>query len=169
MGTILICLICGVIFSIRQRKKHGKVWCDGFDIAGYMSCSFIISLILILTLSLLATVLCESEEVIESSKELIALKDNSTIDGTFFLGSGSINGEMKYVAMVKDKNGYKMETYRIEDVYINEVDNNFRIEEIGYEFKNENMYLFFGNIKNHTYRVYIPKDSVVQNYKIDLE
>ena len=169
MGIILICLICGVIFSIRQRKKHGKVWCSYGIIAEYMLCSFLIGLILILTLSPLASMLCESEEVIDSSKELIALKDNSMINGKFFLGSGSVNGEMKYVAMVKDKNGYKMETYRVEDVYINEVDDNFRIEEIGYEFKNENMYLFFGNIKNHTYRVYIPKDSVVQNYKIDLE
>lgn len=43
--------------------------------------------------------------VVETRQELVALKDNITTEGSFFLGSGRVEGEMYYFYMAKESDG----------------------------------------------------------------
>lgn len=56
-----------------------------------------------------------------SQQDIVALKDNSNIHGSFFLGTGSIDEEMYYYYMADNGNGgYTMEKVEADDCTIYE-------------------------------------------------
>jgi hypothetical protein len=78
----------------------------------------------------------ERIEYVSSTKELLSLKDNGSVGGSFFLGCGSINSEMRYYCYVKDGKYSVAETYRISGTYILEDDSETpRIEVIKLKYK----------------------------------
>lgn len=52
---------------------------------------------------------------IVASKEIVALQDNSSATGSFFLGSGSVDNKNYYTFYYKSENGYKYMTLDVED------------------------------------------------------
>src|SRR5690606_33477623 len=76
----------------------------------------------------LAIIPSDTKQVV-TTNSLIALKDTSSLQGSFFLGTGSINGEMKYTFYYEADNGFKLkqlDNYRVSIKY----DNHPRIETI---------------------------------------
>lgn len=106
-----------------------------------------------------------------SETQIIALQDNSSVSGSFFLGSGSIKGVMKYTYLTNTEDGIKMNQVNSESSYILEENaSNPRIIVSTPEFTNKSLWWWatspWRGVKT---QIYIPKGSVKTNYNVDLE
>lgn len=151
-----------------------KDWCGWLDIilvflSGVLGGA--IAILVIMIGSAFATAYADTNlsEQPTSTTYLYALQDNSTASGSFFLGSGNIDGEQKYVYMAKTKNGYRMGSIPAEDCYINESADKPKIEQYknGYKSKFFRNNLFF--LGDDSYKIYIPKGSIKYNFEVDLK
>lgn len=115
MITIIIFGIIGLIIAIVSIF-------DGFDSIGDFVIYFLFGILgasvgvlvgLIIALSLPA-----KTEIVKTTYNLEALQDNNSVNGSFFLGTGQIEGKMKYV-FYYEKDGY----YKLEQADYNEVGN----------------------------------------------
>lgn len=116
----------------------------------------------------LAIIPSDTKQVI-TTNNLIALKDTSTLQGSFFLGTGSIDGEMKYTFYYETDNGFKLRqlsNYRVTIKY----DGHPRIETIT-KVKTDafinHFSLFCGKIPE--YIIYVPENTISNNFNLDLE
>jgi hypothetical protein len=111
------------------------------------------------------------EEVrsVESSEEIYSVNSELGVTGSFFLGCGSIEGEIYYVVLMKNDLGYYQEVFK-GDIYIVETDDMApAIQRINYyRGTNEGLSVVF-NFKRVTkphYIIYVPVGTVVINYTI---
>lgn len=104
MITIIISVLISVSMGI-WRVYHDEIFNDLID---YIMPSVLNCLIGIVLGSLVAIILPMDLYCKKYSFDIQSLQDNSTISGNFFLGSGNIEGKMKYVFYYKDKEVYKM-------------------------------------------------------------
>lgn len=101
------------------------------------------------------------------SQDLIAMKDNTSISGSFFLGTGQIDSDLCYIYIVEADKGVTTKTIKQKsnEVYIRYTDGQPYLEYWGpvndpWRFPNESSYYVF----------YLPEGSVISNvYEIDLE
>jgi hypothetical protein len=101
---------------------------------------------------------------------LYALQDKTGVsEGSFFLGCGSIDSKEYYYYYKKvSENSFKMGKIETEDALVIEDDNETpRIETYMQRWKNENWY-WLGIPAKEKIKVYIPKNSIVSKYKLDL-
>ena len=96
---------------------------------------------------------------------IIALSNASSVSGSFFLGCGSIEGELVYTYMVRSTNGHmQMKQISASGTYIVENTNaNPRIERT---VTKSNMWPN-ANVGHQTV-IYIPEGSVYQGYNVDV-
>ena len=120
---------------------------------------------------LVALSLPAKTEIVKTTYNLEALQDNNSVNGSFFLGTGQINGKMKYV-FYYEKNGY----YKLKQADYNEV-------RIKYSDEKPKAVRFTrkkvkdGFINNFTldsnsyqeYIIYVPKGTIKQNYSLDAQ
>lgn len=115
----------------------------------------------------------EQYEISEVSQENIyALQDNGEIHGSFFLGSGTIDEVNYYFYIVEGPMGKSIEQKDIDYCFIDDSlpdGEQPYISELYIESDN-----FFAKtcLFTHTAKVYvfhIPKGSIIENYRIDLE
>jgi hypothetical protein len=113
--------------------------------------------------------LVETKEVLQPKIELSALKDNSSIEGRFYLFGGSIDG-VDYYHYIEQKNGYKQKgKIKSDGVKIYEDGENY-IQECKREFKNPVWNNWLGLFDyDCPGEIHIPKDSITTQYNIDLE
>lgn len=183
MGTwLILILITGIIilnYLYKDYKKYGYVTNDekGFSFIIFILCS-LISCLGVLLISSLVEAVVEPESVLveKRSVELVAMKDNSNIRGSFFLGTGSVGEELKYHYMKKVGTANGRVAYKAASVYANEVivvetnDETPRITLYDYRYKNKLLNFLFLNTKRPVKEVVVPVGSVVQNlYEVDLE
>jgi len=91
------------------------------------------------------------------------LNDNSSTGGVLFLGSGHIDGSMKYTFYCKVEDGFKMKQIdydRAKIVYSNDLP---RVDKVIEESDN----LFSIHIYKSRYIIYVPKGTIQQNYNLD--
>ena len=104
--------------------------------------------------------------------KIVCLQDNNSTNGSFFLGTGMINGEMKYV-FYYEQNG----TYKIKQTdYINtsiKYSDSIRVE----RFRQEEVKSFINNFalddisseSSMQYIIYVPKGTIKNNYSLDAQ
>lgn len=112
---IIVAIVSSIWFSVETCwTTLGKI---GSSIG--MSCLTCLLAFLIFFLGgCFISAFCDVEYVEDSTYEIVALKDNSTIGGhTHFLGSGYFNGKMQYVYLMKNKND-NFETKTVEAKYV---------------------------------------------------
>lgn len=101
------------------------------------------------------------------TQELMAMKDNTSISGSFFLGTGRADSEMCYIYLVETDKGMHTKTLKQNgsyEVYIKCTDGTpyleyWDAEEDFWRLPDESPYYVF----------YLPEGSVVNTYEIDLE
>jgi hypothetical protein len=101
-------------------------------------------------------------------KEIYALEDNLTNKGSYFLGSGSHDGAIKYFYLTKQDDGVVLNSIDVKNVIL--VENNEGIHKIVFytpHFKNNNLDKWFAPFGERT-KVFIPKGSIKYNYNVDL-
>lgn len=100
-------------------------------------------------------------------QELVAMKDTSTVSGSFFLGTGRVNSDMCYIYLVDTDKGLTTKTLKQKsnEVYIKYTDGQPYLEYWSgvddlWRLQSEFPYYIF----------YLPDGSVINNvYEIDLE
>lgn len=107
--------------------------------------------------------------MVEDTVHLAALRDNSTVRGSFFLGSGSIGQEQRYFYMRKVGDGFKQDSIAASEAIVYEQDGEPRIVTYQSDFVNPMWYVIGLPSKSKDADIYVPVGSIVQNYHIDLQ
>ena len=104
---------------------------------------------------------------------LVALCDNMGTEGAFFLGSGTIDSEMKYVYAYEDKElGMMTKTKSANDCYIKNISNDEKPYMVKWKkIPEENFWtwLFGKPIATEKITFYVPSTAVYAGYNIDFE
>ena len=102
--------------------------------------------------------------------EISALKDNSNVEGSFFLGTGSIE-ENSYYYFIKNTNkGKRMEKVLVDKSYINEGSDEAYVEIYKGKFSKFAQIMLFSEYGfDEEYIFYVPDNSVTTEFKVDME
>ena len=154
--------IYGIIAAIRERDWE-YVWL--ISIAASLLCS---ALTLIIT-AIVGTCIPSSEIVYkETVTPIVALEDNMTTNGTFFLGTGAVKNDIHYYYMIETERGYKLQDIAASKAYIKYDTNPRIVVEKGCGFKHwyNNIWAFPVSTR---YTIYVPEGTILNNYNIDLK
>lgn len=100
-----------------------------------------------------------------ATEYIVALQDESLINGKFYLRSGSINQKDYYKYLVKLKfGGYKANQIPANQTIIYITDSNFRVE----WYERERGLGFSKEIEKFWY-IYIPENAIIYDFNIDLQ
>ena len=163
--VVIICIIVGVLIEMLGFGDTFMAVING--VVGAL-----IGLFISVIISAIVDEKAEKETYIYKEEPIYALSDNESIEGSFFLGSGRINGDMKYVFIAEEENGKIMKDINAGNTYIIEDDDEEpRIEYYYERYKNKSIPKYFFGIDDSFshYVVRIPEDSIMNQYKIDLE
>ena len=105
---------------------------------------------------------------------LEALQDNNGVSGSYFLGTGSIEGKMKYVYYYRDADSlYHMKQYDYENASIKYSTDEPKIiitKEHVVNPKDATInYFGLKTLFNESAIIYIPKGSIKQNFTLDAQ
>lgn len=130
-----------------------------------------VSVSLFLLTSLVLDTNASKIEVVDYEVKLYALQDNMGTHGSFLLGSGSINSELKYYYAVKDGERIKIESMNNDyDVSLVEEDNvNPRIVYYKYEYANKLIRKMGFEPLDSRKEIHIPKGTLKLDMNIDLK
>lgn len=174
MIWLILALIVAIALPIILTVK-GELWDFGDGILVFMFTCFVGVLLSLLIMVLGGGIATASGAQTQSEKvetvEVISLNDNSDIEGSFFLGSGSVNEELVYYYAYKSDKGVTVGKVDADEVYINYTDEQPRLEEYRTNFKSEFLKWSFAYLGEDScyYKLYIPEGSIIEEYKIDLE
>jgi len=111
-------------------------------------------------------------ETITYNTDIYALRDNTSVTGSFFLGSGNVDSTMKYYYLTKSENGVTMNNINASSVIIVESFDKPHLEIqktriIDGFWKNQ---VAFNDIEPIIKtKIYIPKDSIEYGFSVDLK
>lgn len=112
------------------------------------------------------------EYELTNTYEIYALKDNNSLQGDFYLGTGNIDGSSVYTYVRKENGGKKVSTIPTESAILYEGGTVPKIEVFKPTFKKgsitEKLFIVPAD-SEYNYHIYIPKDSVVNGYDVDLQ
>ena len=175
MVWAIVGAIVGLYFGIRHMVNEHKEWEDTSITVLNGFLAFLFVALGCMVGFLIATVVgafVPKHSVLIETTSMMAMKDQSTVSGSFFLGSGSIDGKWKYAfyTIGKDKS-IKLQTVDVgEAMVFEDGEENPRVERYGKEFDEENWkYFAIGcDCANH-YEFHVPKGSLTNQFKLDLE
>ena len=172
MIPFLLCIIGAIIIGWRMS---GGGWSG---IVARIILTFMMGLlgmmVGILMTVLLSLIPVEMEEYKANTIYLYSMSDNSSVEGRFFLGGGSI-GEKEYYKYYfkREDGGYKFGKIKADNAVVYEKNNvEPRIELYKTRMKNRNheFWRMDGVCGcDERYEVYIPKGTVKQFYNLDLQ
>lgn len=169
--VIILTCVCTVLLGIAFFSN-----CDSVAKFVFMCFATVISsvacfCVIFCVTGLLSLLIPENKQNIELewSKNIIALKDNSSASGSFFIGSGYVNDELYYYYVSEGKHGYEMKKLEADQCYII-YDNNVHSIEFweAKSFKNKAYNIFA--IPTERYYVFrVPEGSITNEFAVDLE
>jgi hypothetical protein len=105
------------------------------------------------------------------SVDIVSLQDNSNTKGTFFLGSGQINGSMKYVFYYESDTGlYRMcqIDYNLTEIKYTKEKPKVIITEYRKKDTFKNKFTIFSfHQPDNTYVIEVPEGTIKNNYNLD--
>ena len=180
MNFTIILFTIGIIGGFLFGLINDGDLCLGFlgSVAGFLFAVLISMIVcgLIIPIAADAVGATHSIEKIEVTP-LYALKDNSNLSGTFFLGSGSVNETDYYYYIIREEGkGYCVQKKAINNYiyldYLSSEDCEYDEPCLAYyydEWDNKILRFFAWSPANwHTF--YVPEGSIIENYyEVDLE
>lgn len=158
MLTIIIFLIIGIIFSY-------------FFIDLYILSIVVVGICFGIGLIVAGALPSEERTVVRRTYYLQSIQDNSNTEGTFFLGCGSVDEEMKYTFYYKTNKGFKIKQIPCKEATIihKEVNKKPRAELVINKRKDDNTIMDYFSIviDRPNYNIYVPKGTIKNNYNLD--
>jgi hypothetical protein len=167
IGGIIIGFIVGIIVSINEEWGFiGGVFNTFLSIL----IGVFVGVMLLLCSSIICAPLVETEHVKVKTTEIVALKDNNELSGSFFLGSGCVDENTRYYYMENTERGKRMRDISAENAYLNESNSETpRIETYQSEWKNKAWNLIAFPSEGGYYKIYIPENSIITDFEVDME
>lgn len=161
-----------LVWWVIDDLKHGPLDWSGFFVRlfGVPILSALAACMLELPLSMGCSWFAKIEYTVAETKEITALNDSSTASGQFFLGSGQVDGTMKYYFVENTEKGKHVDSVSAKNAYIIESNTEKpRIELHKPYFKNKWLWWIASPMQGFEYRIYIPEDSITTDFNVDLE
>ena len=121
---------------------------------------------------LVAFILPMKTKTVMESYKIVSLQDNNSSEGNFFLGSGYMDGKIKYAFYYQKDDGYKLKTVDSENTTIRYSDN-IKCERYKQaEVKSFINYFAIDDLSsesNSEYIIYVPKGTIKENYSLDAQ
>ena len=166
MWTIIIIIAIALFIAI--YREYNSYYSDFED---YILTSISAILIGGIIGTALAFVLPAKTEIVKTTYNLEALQDNNSVKGSFFLGSGQIEGKMKYVFYYERDGFYKLEQAdysKVKVKYSNEKPKAERFNRKNVKDAFINNFAIDCNCYQE-YIIYVPKGTIKQNYSLDAQ
>ena len=166
MWTIIIIIAIALFIAI--YREYNSYYSDFED---YILTSILAILIGGIIGTALAFVLPAKTEIVKTTYNLEALQDNNSVKGSFFLGSGQIEGKMKYVFYYERDGFYKLEQAdysKVKVKYSNEKPKAERFNRKNVKDAFINNFAIDCNCYQE-YIIYVPKGTIKQNYSLDAQ
>ena len=163
MVTLAICLIAGIVIALVKEWY----WIDG--IGDFIMESILGGLIGGLIGVILMLALPMKTEINTYTYKIETFQDNNSVSGSFFLGSGSIDGKMKYVFYYEVNGGFKMAQIDYDDAIIKYSDN---VKAIRYKEEPTDAFINWFAVDiymSDTYEIFVPKGTIKSNYNLDAQ
>ena len=171
MLWFIIAIIVVVIFVAYMIIEER--WCLSWgEIFGFGFIAFIVAMLCAFLLTTLSGAIadeCAAKTYsVAEDVDIYALQDNITNGGSFFLGSGHVDNELKYFYVTETELGYTINSIDADDVYIKYTTDRCHVEKHTYTF--DNWFVRCIAIPmTERYVFYIPEGSVINNYAVDLK
>ena len=165
MITVLIFIIIGIILAIIIGSING-------DDVGYIFLNSVFYTIIGMSIGLMVAIILPAKTIKMKEVYVIeCLQDNSSTQGSFFLGSGLVDEIFKYVFYYKYEDGFQMKLVNYNDAIVKYSDENPRVERYFNKPKeNELINLFAIDSPDYSkYYIYVPKGSIKQIYTLDAQ
>lgn len=107
--------------------------------------------------------------MLEYSAPIVALKDDKIMQGDFFLGCGSVDGDLQYYYAEDSSKGYKVKHVGVDNTYLLFDDDKPRIERYEAAAFNKKRHYLYAMPNGYYYKIYIPHGSITNEFKVDLE
>ncbi|MBR2246150.1 MAG: hypothetical protein IJ880_03845 [Bacilli bacterium] len=133
--------------------------------------AFFIGTVGIIVINVGVLYIADSEDYLVETEGIYSLKDNAVSEGMFFLGSGMIDGDLKYYYIVEEEKGLIIKNVGKDFTYLKETNDeepNLKVYQKG--LKNEWLQEWFPMMfSNKTYVMTVPKGSIIYDFNIDME
>ncbi len=154
--------ICGIVSAIRERDAYHFFF---ISLLG----TLVSGVCIVLVAAIIGTCISSNEVVYEETvTPIVALEDNATSNGSFFLGTGAVKDSIHYYYMIETECGYTLQNVAVSEAYIKYDTEPRIVVENGCGFKH-----WYNNIwalPTHTrITIYVPKGTILNNYNIDLK
>lgn len=165
IGT-LIGIIFGIIMSIAEDHDFGE-WVASIFTGLFFG--FVLGAIVAIMIPK------DGVKITVRTANLENLKDNSGIQGNFFLGCGNVNGTMQYAFYENlGNNQYRLKTVNCNEVVIEYIDSlsHPRIEEYSMrrtDTKHNRFTILPPLLRGERVKIYVPKGSIKQNFVLDAQ
>jgi hypothetical protein len=111
-----------------------------------------------------------SKYVLKSQIELVAMQDTANVQGSFFLGSGTIESKPYYVFYQKTGKGLKFGKIPVENVIVyEEKGRTDGLINVYAKRFTKDVYKLFAVVSGTRYEIFIPKGSILRDFKLDLK
>jgi hypothetical protein len=165
-----------LIFRTMQKDLDWETsnWGSRFGIVGLAAITTLIPTIVLGVTILLMSVIPATVAVADAPTPLVSLKERDGLQGSFFLGSGTIQDQQYYFWYARDTDGaiYGGKTVRDTDVRIYEMDGAAYMVTFHEEYKSlwvaQHWWLFMFDLREKRYapQFYIPKGSIQEGYSL---
>ncbi len=170
MNTIITLYIIGYVFFVYCNHKEDGSWSDwGFIIFFPL----LQSLLFAIAGLIIAVALPVKYETTSWTVNIVTLKDNNSIEGRFFLGTGMINGSMKYVYyQIDDDSTYQMWQADYYDSKIRYISTQPKVVVIDKHWAKTPLNKWAIDMVDESRQTYIfevPKGSIKSSYELDAQ
>lgn len=155
------------------------VWCmymfdpDGLlDGIAYLFLSIVFGGLVFLICFVIAIKIGEqipSDYELQRSEKIVALKDSRATHGSFFLGSGSVDGELHYYYATDTSQGYRIKHVDADDCYLLFDNDKPRVEYYKVKRFEKKWHYIYAVPSGHYYNIYVPNGSVDTGFRINLK
>lgn len=169
----MIILIIALIFFIAGIVWYSiKFWFDGDAILVGVLTGTIGLLVGFFVWLIGCVVITPTEPVVTDTVPIYAMSDTMGVEGSFFLGSGNVDSEMKYIYAQETEKGITIKTVDADNAYIKYIDEGEDpyIKKIEYHHESGFVeWLFAPAALHHETFIYVPEGTVKNVYNVDLE
>jgi len=164
MGLFIIIFVGGVSIAIIGSLINKLLEIDSFW-HGY---TMIIYMLVSLFTLIIIDENIETKDVPFNEVSITALKDGNVSEGTFFLGSGSVDGVTYYYYMVDTQYGKTMNKIKAANTYIQEGDFEPKIVKYKEDYDSKFWNWVYPNHESRTI-IQVPENTVTKDFEIDME
>lgn len=132
--------------------------------------TFVVALIGLLLVSSIASCFLEDEPYVAKTTTIMSVKDNLQNKGESLLGTGQVEGGLKYYFMVNGEFGMDVKSLDSDRTSVKESsEGEPEWQVIEYRFKEEWANYWFANLEDRRNVLVVPVGSVKFSYSVDLE